>query len=103
MNIDISNKIGKEKPTLTIAEGKTYTVDNSAETVLLMQNKVNGEEMGIETMYDVITCLLGDDALAEIKEIKPSVTEIQTIITALMALVQEIPLEEAEKRFQNAK
>ena len=102
MNIDISNKIGKDKPTLTIAEGKTYTVDNSAETVLLLQNKVNGSDMGIDTMYDVIEQLIGKDALKDIKSLRPSVTELQTIITAVMALVQEIPLEEAEKRFRNA-
>lgn len=102
MNIDISNKIGKDKPTLTISEGKTYIVDNSAETVLLMQNKVNNSDMGIDTMYDVIEQLMGKDALKDIKSLRPSVTELQTIITAVMALVQEIPLEEAEKRFQNA-
>ena len=77
-------------------------MDNSAETVLLMQNKVNNSDMGIDTMYDVIEQLMGKDALKDIKSLRPSVTELQTIITAVMALVQEIPLEEAEKRFQNA-
>lgn len=101
MNIDISNKLGKAKPTLTIAEGKTYEVDNSAENVLLMQSRINGEEMDIDAMYSIIDMLMGENALDDIKKMKPSINEIQTIITAIMALVQEIPLEDAEKRFQN--
>ena len=37
-NLDISSKLSHEPQTITIAEGKTYKVDCSAETMLKAQD-----------------------------------------------------------------
>ena len=38
--IDISSKLGKEKRTIKLAEGKEFEVDNSADTYLIVQEKL---------------------------------------------------------------
>lgn len=101
--IDISSKLGKEKPTIKLAEGKIYTVDNSAETYLKMQDKIKDKDFGIETMYEMIRTLLGEQAETEIKEMSPSINDLQVIVTAISATVSEESYEEMEKRFQNLK
>ncbi len=99
-NIDISSKLGREKQTITIAEGKTYDVDTSAETYLIMQDKIANKDFSLKTMYEMIEVLLGADALKEIKEMKPTPNQLKVIVTAMSALVSEVPYEEMEKRFQ---
>lgn len=99
-NIDISSKLGKEKQTITIAEGKTYEVDTSAETYLIMQDKIANKEFSLNSMYEMIEVLLGETALKEIKEMKPTPNQLKVIVTALSALVSEVSYEEMEKRFQ---
>ena len=77
--VDISTKLGKEKQTIKIAEGKVYEVDTSADNYLLVQEKLKNKEFSIEVMYEMIEMLLGKEAL-------------QTI--------NEVDFEEMEKRFQ---
>lgn len=40
-NIDISSKLGKEKQTIKIADGKVFEVDTSADNYLLVTRKNN--------------------------------------------------------------
>jgi len=68
--IDISTKLGKEKATIKVAEGKVYEVNTSADTYLLVQEKIKDKEFSIETMYSMIEMLMGEKALKEIKEMK---------------------------------
>lgn len=98
-SIDISAKLKKEPIKIKLTEDKEYTVDNSAETFVIVQDKLKDKEFSIEIMYEVIEILMGKDALKEIKDMKLSVNGIESVIIGLMAAINEISYEEMEKRF----
>ena len=98
--IDISSKLGKEKATIKLAEGKVYEVDTSADNYLLVQEKIKDQDFSIDVMYQMIEMLMGKDALKEIKEMKLTIPGLKAIVTALAAVVNEVEYEEMEKRFQ---
>lgn len=98
-SIDISAKLKKEPIKIRLAEDKEYEVDNSAETLVIVQDKLKDKEFSIDVMYEVIEILMGKDALKEIKDMKLSVIGIESIIIGLMAAINEISYEEMEKRF----
>ena len=75
-SIDISAKLKKEPIKIRLAEDKEYEVDNSAETFVIVQDKLKDKEFSIDVMYEVIEILMGKDALKEIKGMKLSVNGI---------------------------
>jgi len=99
-NIDISSKLSHEPQTITIAEGKTYKVDCSAETMLKAQDLFK-KDNSFEGLFQAIELLLGEEASKEIKDMKVTVSDLSVIIIAIMAQVNEVSYEEMEKRFQN--
>lgn len=101
--IDISSKLGKEKATIKLAEGKVFEVDTSANNYLLVQEKIQSKEFSIETMYEMIEMLMGKKALNEIKEMELTIPGLKAVIIALSAIVSEVEYEEMEKRFQDGK
>lgn len=98
--IDISSKLGKDKATIKLAEGKVYEVDTSADNYLLVQEKIKNQDFSIDVMYQMIEMLMGKEALKEIKEMKLTIPGLKAIVTALAAVVNEVEYEEMEKRFQ---
>lgn len=98
-NIDISQRLSNEKQTITIKDGKTYDIDCSAET-MLKANDMFKKDASLTTLYDVLGLLLGQKAVKDIKEMKLSVNNIQIVLLATMAQINEISYEEMEKRFQ---
>ena len=101
--IDISSKLGKEEQTIKIAEGKVYPVDTSADNYLLVQEKLRDKDMSIEVMYEMIEMLMGKEALKEIKAMKLTIPGLEKVVIAISAVVNEVPYEEMEKRFQDTK
>lgn len=99
-NLDISSKLGHEKQEITIAEGKTYEVDCSAETMLKAQDIFKKDD-SLEGLFTAIKLLIGAKAENDIREMKLTVNELKTVIIAIMAQVNEVSYEEMEKRFQN--
>ncbi len=99
-NLDISSKLGHEKQEITIAEGKTYEVDCSAETMLKAQDIFKKDD-SLDGLFAAIKLLTGEKAEKEIREMKLTVGGLKTVIIAIMAQVNEISYEEMEKRFQN--
>lgn len=99
-NLDISSKLGHEKQEITIAEGKTYEVDCSAETMLKAQDIFKKDD-SLEGLFTAIKLLIGVKAEKDIREMKLTVNELKTVIIAVMAQVNEVSYEEMEKRFQN--
>lgn len=99
-NLDISSKLGHEKQEITIAEGKTYEVDCSAETMLKAQDIFKKDD-SLEGLFTAIKLLLGAKAEKDIRAMKLTVNELKTVIIAIIAQVNEISYEEMEKRFQN--
>lgn len=99
-NLDISSKLGHEKQEITIAEGKTYEVDCSAETMLKAQDIFKKDD-SLEGLFTAIKLLIGTKAEKDIRAMKLTVNELKTVIIAIMAQVNEVSYEEMEKRFQN--
>lgn len=99
-NLDISSKLGHEKQEITIAEGKTYEVDCSAETMLKAQDIFKKDD-SLEGLFTAIKLLLGVKAEKDIRAMKITVNGLKTVIIAIMAQVNEVSYEEMEKRFQN--
>lgn len=99
-NIDISSKLGKEKQTIKLAEGKVFEVDTSADTYVIIQEKIEKENFSISSMYEMIKTLMGEQALKEIKDMKLTVNGLKNVVIAISAIVGEVEFEEMEKRFQ---
>ena len=99
-NLDISSKLGHEKQEITIAEGKTYEVDCSAETMLKAQDIFKKDD-SLEGLFTAIKLLVGVKAEKDIRAMKLTVNGLKTVIIAIMAQVNEVSYEEMEKRFQN--
>ena len=99
-NLDISSKLGHEKQEITIAEGKTYEVDCSAETMLKAQDIFKKDD-SLEGLFTAIKLLLGAKAEKDIRAMKLTVNGLKTVLIAIMAQVNEVSYEEMEKRFQN--
>lgn len=100
MNLNISDKLGHEKQEITIAEGKTYVVDCGARIMMKAQDIFKKDD-SLEGFFKVIELLLGKKAKDDIDKMDLTIKELKTIITAIMAQVNEISYEEMEKRFQN--
>ena len=100
-NIDLSTKFKKEEKTITLAEGVVITVNTSAENYLLVQEKFqNKASETIQDMYGLIEMLCGTDGLEKVKSLELDVMDLQKVIIAISALINEITYEEMEKRFQ---
>lgn len=97
--IDISAKLKKEPIKIKIAEGKEYVVDNSAETFIIVQDKLKDKEFSIKTMYEVIELLMGKEAKKEIEDMRLTVNGLETVVIGLMAAINETSYEEMKKRF----
>lgn len=100
MNLNIIDKLGVEKQEITIAEGKTYTVDCAAKTMIKAQ-EIFMKDSSLTGMFNVIELLLGKKAKKEIDDMNLTVKQLKVVVLAIMAQVNEISYEEMEKRFQN--
>lgn len=101
MNLNITDKLGIEKQEITIAKGKTYTVNCGAKTVLKAQ-EIFKKDNSFDAMCEVIELLLGKKAKKDIYEMDMTVKQLQVVIIAIMAQVNEISYEEMEERFQKS-
>lgn len=99
--LDISSRLGKEKPTIKLAEDKIFVVNNSADLFLEMNERLDKENLNVGLFYEIIEKVLGNEALTYIKTMELSFSELMVVLTAIMAQIQEIPYEEMEKRFQD--
>lgn len=101
MNLNITDKLGIEKQEITIAEGKTYTVNCGAKTMIKAQ-EIFKKDNSFDAMFDVIELLLGKKAKKEIDDMNLTVKQLKVIVLAIMAQVNEISYEEMEQRFQKS-
>lgn len=61
MDLNIIDKLNVEEKTITIAEGKTYTVECGAKTMIKAQ-EIFKKDNSFEAMFQVIELLLGKKA-----------------------------------------
>ena len=98
-NIDLSNKLSNERPTIIIG-GNTYTVNDEKTNVLLMNEKLKKGESASEVIDKTISLLLGKKALKEIDEMGLGLSQYTIIFYGLIACVNDISIEEAQERFR---
>ena len=97
--IDISKKLSNEKPILKIAEGKEYKVNNSKNTMLLIDQQMRSGENEVESMDYVIRLTLGEKAFKEIESMEMPFSDYKILFIGVMAAVSGQTYDEVEKTF----
>lgn len=99
--IDISAKLTNERPQLKLAEDKVYDIDDRKNTVILLNQKMQGSDINdVNAMDEMISIVLGEDAAKEIDAMDFSIASYQTIMVAIMAAMTGEEYERAEERFR---
>lgn len=99
--IDISSKIKNEPTFLHIAEGMSYKVDDSKNTVIRVMQAWEDESVDEMNKIDkTIEIILGEKAYKEINDLNLSINDYKVIAMAIMATISGQTLEEFETRFQ---
>jgi len=94
--INISDKLSKDKPVITIGD-KSYEVNDSMANVMKFEELAADSKS--ESMLKAIELSLGAEAAEEIGIQDMSITNFKVIITAILAAMQDVTYEEAEARF----
>lgn len=99
--IDISAKLTNERPKLKLAEDKIYEIDDRKNTIILLNQKIQGTDVNdINAIDEMISVVLGKEAAKEIDEMNLSIADYQSIMIAIMAAVTGEDYEVAEARFR---
>lgn len=102
--IDISAKLTNDRPKIKLSDDLIFEVDDRKNTLLKIDQKMNGEDVdSVSAIDDILEALLGEKALKEINKLDLSFGATQTIMTAAMAAVTGEDFNVAEARFQEAK
>lgn len=95
--VNITDKLSKEKPVIQIGE-KLYTVNDGMDTVLKFEELASTNT--VENIQSALELALGKEAVAEIGTQTMSVSNFQVLIIAILAAMQGLDYDEAEKRFR---
>lgn len=99
--IDISAKLTNDKPQLKLAEDKIYEIDDTKNTILLLNQKFKEADINsLEVAGEIIRLTLGETAAEEIEKMNLSIMAYQSIVIAIMAGVMGEEYEAAEARFR---
>lgn len=95
---DIMNRLTNEKPQIKIDEEHTYTVKNSKNTAILIKQLSEDKALDdFERMDKIVEATLGKEALEYINSLELSITATSTLISAIMAALSDMELEDIEK------
>lgn len=101
--IDISARLTNERPTLKLSDDMVYQVNNRKSAMLILNQKMKNADINdIEEVDEILTVLLGKEAVKEINEMDPSLAGFQAIMMGAMAAVMDEDLEVVEKRFHQS-
>ena len=101
--IDISARLTGDKPTLKLSEDMVYTVNNRKSAILILNQKMKNADLNdIEEVDEILTVLLGKEAVDEINELDPTFAGFQAIMMGALAAVMDQDLEEVEERFHES-
>lgn len=99
--IDISARLTNERPKLKLAEDKIYDIDDRKNTIILLNQKMQGSDLNdLNAIDEMIAVVLGEEAAKEINEMNLSIVAYQSIMIAIMAAVTGEEYEVAEARFR---
>ena len=94
--INISDKLSLEKPCIQVGD-KTYTVNDSLETVLKFEEAYGDGDM--TSMLECLKVAIGPEAAAELNFEGMSFRNIQVWFLAVNAAMQDMTYEDVEARF----
>lgn len=97
--IDISKKLTNDKPVIKIAEGKEYKINNSKNTMLLINQEMQNNKNELEAMDKAVKLALGESAFEEIESMELSFADYKVLFIGIMAGVSDQSYEEVEKSF----
>ena len=97
--IDISKKLSNDKPVIKIAEGKEYKINNSKNTMLLINQEMQNNKTELAAMDKVVKLALGQTAFQEIESMELSFADYKVLFIGIMAGVSDQSYEEVEKNF----
>ena len=99
--IDISAKLTNERPKLKLAEDKIYDIDDRKNTIILLNQKMQSSDMNdLDSIDEMISVVLGEEAAKEINDMNLPIVTYQSIMIAIMAAVTGEKYEAAESRFR---
>lgn len=97
INIDLTNELDLERPTITLNE-KTYIVNDEKSNILKIEQIVRkGNTTDFQQVEKVIELCLGKEAKKEIDDIGYGIGAYTTIAEAIMAAIHGVSLEELRK------
>lgn len=95
---DVISRLKNEKPQVKLAEDKIFTVHNSKNSVILIKGISQDKDVDdVEKIDMIIEAGIGKEALEYINTLDLSITELTTIVNAIMAAISDMDLEEMEK------
>ena len=97
--IDISKKLSNDKPVIKISEGKEYKINNSKNTMLLINQEMQNNKNELAAMDKVVKLALGQNASQEIESMELSFADYKVLFIGIMAGVSDQSYEEVEKNF----
>ena len=97
--IDISKKLSNDKPVIKIAEGKEYKINNSKNTMLLINQEMQNNKNELEAMDKAVKLALGQSAFEEIENMELSFADYKVLFIGIMAGDSDQSYEEVEKNF----
>ena len=97
--IDISKKLSNDKPVIKIAEGKEYKINNSKNTMLLIDQEMKNNKNELEAMDKAVKLALGQSAFEEIENMDLSFADYKVLFIGIMAGVSDQSYEDVEKNF----
>lgn len=101
--IDISSKLTNQRPTLKLSEDKIYEIDNSKNTVLIMNQKMEESNLNDPDAIDtILELLLGKQAVKDINKLNPPMPDLITIFIGVMAGALGEDFDTVERRFRQA-
>lgn len=95
---DIVSRLKNEKPQIRITEDKIFTVFNSKNSVIFMKGIAEDNKIDETQKIDmIIEAGLGKEALDLIDSLELPTKQLAIIVSAIMAAISEVELEEMEK------
>lgn len=97
--IDISNRLTNQKPKIKLADGKEYKINNSKNTMLLINQEMQINKNELEAMDKAVKLALGEEAFKEIESMELSFADYKVLFIGIMAGVSDQSYEDVEKNF----
>lgn len=95
---DIVNRLKNEKPQIKLTEDHTFTINNSKNSAILMKGISEDKTIDDIAKIDmIIEAGIGKEAIKVVNKMDLSISELTTIVNAIMAGISDMELDDMEK------